>query len=65
MFVEATEPSQQRNVFGEFYFFADLNVKLKLHKGMFTGPRQILRVRFETALISDKTVRVDVSSYID
>ena len=64
MFVEATEPTNQRNVFGDFYFFADLNVKLKLHKSMFTNPRQILRVRFETALISDKTIRIDINSYI-
>mmetsp|Transcript_5683 Transcript_5683/g.7622 ORF Transcript_5683/g.7622 Transcript_5683/m.7622 type:complete len:99 (-) Transcript_5683:751-1047(-) len=62
IFVSASPASNQRNVLNGVYFFEELSVKLKLHKRMFNGPRQVLRVRFETCLISEKTVRIDVSS---
>ena len=64
MFVSATPARDERNVLNGFYFFSDLSVKIKVHKGMFTGPRQVMRLRFETALVSEKIVRVDVNSYI-
>ena len=65
LFVSATPANKRANVIDGVYFFPELSLKVKLHKGLFEGPRQLLRVQYETCLLTEKAIRCEISSFVN
>ena len=61
MFVSVT-PSKN-DVIDGVHFFNDITFRLKLHRGMFTEQRLVLRAKFDPYLATDKIMRLDFGSY--
>jgi len=63
-FVSASPASNEKKIIDGVYFFNELSVKLKLLKSMFTGPNQVLRVQYDTHLVQQKAVRLNIGSFV-
>jgi len=60
----ASPANNGKKIIDGVYFFNELSVKLKLLKSMFTSPSQVLRVQYDTHLVEEKAVRLNIGSFV-
>ena len=66
IFVSATAPTKksQMQPGNDTCFFPQFNLKMRLTREMFGGPRTILRVKYESSFLVEQIMRCQISSQV-
>ena len=66
IFVSATAPTKksQMQPGNDTCFFPQFNLKMRLTREMFGGPRKILRIKYESSFLVEQIMRCQISSQV-